>query len=103
MYGLFLNPMTANAEATVLVGTAETREKLIEWMEREAAPESYMDGRFRKTYEKQSPLENFNPPMNINGDEDIWGQGIRKIPSLDEWLLAATDQWRGLFADRDIL
>lgn len=94
IYGLFLNCMHCNTEQRELVAIADTKEKLVQFMERERV-EPYREGPWHKTFRSGSPLENFNPPVPLNADaeQDPFGHGITRIATRAEYIERAAREW----------
>jgi hypothetical protein len=91
IYKLILNPMMDRMEARRLAVLATDRQKLIDFVEQEKAPEPWRDGNWGKVFKKGSPLEWFNPPppSTLEG-LDRWGHWIES-----EWLNA--DEYKGVY------
>jgi hypothetical protein len=91
VWGLVLNPMTANAERGNLKAASLTREELVGWVRGELADEPYNDGNWRKVFKANSPLEWYNLPIGhgieaLDGpSNDTWGHGVIKLELLPEW------------------
>lgn len=97
IFKLILNPMTANAEAGNIVAISTSYDKLVEFYSSELAEERYKDGRWNKTFKKNSPLEWYNPltALELNIDS-IFGHGI-----FDEWVREKT--WDKIRNSRDFI
>jgi hypothetical protein len=99
---LRLNPMRSNAERVISIAVAETREPLMQVLERERV-EPYSDGPWHKAFRKDGPLEWYNPPdpdmctfintpaiVDIGTRADWMEQGGRDFDRLVEGLLRVT-------------
>ena len=68
MFELHMNDMrAANIEAINPVILGETKAEIIAYLEDEKAPAVWEDGKWRKTYKKDSPLEWYNEPFVYEG------------------------------------
>ena len=76
IYKLTLNEMTmGHIEECKVIAISYDAGRLVDWIEGEKADEYWHDGRWGKTFKKDSHLEWFNPPDNYN-QSNHWGQGI---------------------------
>lgn len=83
LYKLILNRMTApDYEIGETVAVSTEYDKLVEWYKSQIAPEPWRDGRWGKTFAKGTPLEWFNPVVNLGlNDYNPYLFGIK-----DEWV-----------------
>lgn len=86
LWGIVLNPMTANAELGILEAVSDSRDELISWVRSQVAPEPYRDGQWLRTY-INGPLWWCNPPHTLDGPADeYWGHGVIKLSLVPQWV-----------------
>lgn len=92
MWVLYLNPMQANAERSVAVARADTREALERYVAAERV-EPYSVGQWHRVFRAGGPLEWFNPP------EQTWGEAFKDIGTLEDHVAAAVRAWNSFLAE----
>ena len=77
---LFLNDMrSSHIEDVVPALCGESPEELVEAMRKAKASESWSDGRWGKTFKKDSPLEWFNYPLSDSIESLLNREGFEFI------------------------
>ena len=76
---LVMNPMADRTEASQIVVMSDDKQRLINYYT-DNMVEPYDDGRFRKVFRKNTPLEWYNP-ITLDGYLDHWGHGMKS-----EWV-----------------
>ncbi len=66
-YKLLLNDMRSDKiEKTKIAAISEDRDKLISWHNDQLDESEWLDGKWRKSFKKGSPLEWFNPTKSFD-------------------------------------
>ncbi len=108
VWKLILNDMRSNTEARTLVAFSDDRDKLLEWYGQQIADEKYVDigghyfpskgdfgsiaddnYKYHKTFKPGSPLEWFNPLLNLD-EPSNYGHGIFWEWTTDDEINAAS-------------
>jgi hypothetical protein len=102
MWLLYLNPMQGNSENKALIGRAETKTELEQYLASERV-EPYDDGEgegtveygrfipgtWHKVYRKGGPLEWYNPPEWSEG----FFESLVDFGTKEDWLEATSRKW----------
>ena len=73
-YALMLNDMREpNIENLHCVKVSRDKQELIDWYKSQLAEESWIDGKWHKSFKKDSELEWLNPVSNLELENDYWG------------------------------
>lgn len=86
---LCLNDMrSAQVENIRPVCRAETKERLVAYLESEAVPGGYQDGQWSKAFRAGGPLEWFNPPWDFEDSRHFQDAG-----TVEQWAADAAQRY----------